>query len=191
MKPILVVMGVSGAGKSTVGAALAQRMGAAFVDSDSLHPQANVEKMAAGNPLTDEDRWPWLGLVGAELASTHPDGVIVACSALKRVYRDAIRAKAFSTAFIELSVELPVLQNRVTQRPGHFMPPSLLQSQLETLEPLQADEAGLTVPTHEGIEAMVDRILAQLPTTVAASAREDAGAGTQPGLAGSGHPLAG
>lgn len=161
-------MGVSGAGKSSVGAALAQRTGATFVDSDSLHPQANVQKMAAGNPLDDQDRWPWLELVGAELASNHPEGIIVACSALKRAYRDAIRAKAPGTVFIQLSVGLPVLQNRVAQRPGHFMPPSLLQSQLETLEPLQADEAGLTVVTHDGIETMVDRILAQLPATVAA-----------------------
>jgi gluconokinase len=168
MKPVLVVRGVSGAGKSTVGEALALRTGAAFVDSDSLHPQANVQKMAAGNPLDDQDRWPWLGLVGAELASIYPEGIIVACSALKRAYRDAIRAKAPGTVFIQLSVELPILQNRVAQRPGHFMPPSLLQSQLETLEPLQPDEAGFIVRTHDGIEALVHQIIAQLPTTVAA-----------------------
>jgi gluconokinase len=163
----IVVRGVSGAGKSTVGTALAHRTGAAFVDSDSLHPQANVLKMAAGNPLNDEDRWPWLSLVGTELASNHPEGVIVACSALKRTYRDAIRAIAPGTVFIQLSVELPVLQDRVAQRPGHFMPPSLLQSQLETLEPLQADEAGFAVTTHSSIEAIVDQILAQLSTTAA------------------------
>jgi gluconokinase len=168
MKPVLVVMGVSGAGKSTVGEALAQRTGATFVDSDSLHPHENVQKMAAGNPLNDQDRWPWLGLVGAELASSHPEGIIVACSALKRAYRDAIRAKAPATVFIQLSVELPVQQNRMAQRPGHFMPPSLLQSQLETLEPLQSDEAGFIGPTHDGIEALVHQIIAQLPTTVAA-----------------------
>ncbi|HJV98797.1 MAG TPA: gluconokinase [Arthrobacter sp.] len=162
MKPVIVVMGVCGAGKSTVGAALAQRLDATFVDSDSLHPQANVEKMAAGNPLTDEDRWPWLDLVGAELASEHPTGIIVACSALKRVYRDAIRAKAPATMFVQLSVDLPLLQTRVAERPGHFMPPSLLTSQLETLEPLQADEAGLAVATLEGVGATADTILAQL-----------------------------
>lgn len=180
MQPVLVVMGVSGAGKSTVGAALAQRLGTTFVDSDSLHPQANVEKMAAGTPLTDEDRRPWLGLVGAELASASPEGIIVACSALKRLYRDAIRAKAPGTVFIQLSVELPVLQSRVARRPGHFMPPSLLQSQLETLEPLQADEAGLTVSAQEGIEAIVDRILARLPADAAVSAMEGAAAGPGP-----------
>lgn len=162
MKPVLVVMGVSGAGKSTIGAALAQRLGATFVDSDSLHPQANVAKMAAGTPLTDEDRWPWLELVGAELAAPNPDGIIVACSALKRAYRDAIRAKAPGTGFVQLSVELPILQGRVAQRSGHFMPPSLLASQLETLEPLQADEAGVTVSTQEGIGATVEMILTQL-----------------------------
>ena len=162
MKPVIVVMGVCGAGKSTVGAALAERVGATFVDSDSLHPQANVEKMAAGDPLTDEDRWPWLGLVGAELATNHPNGIIVACSALKRAYRDAIRATAPAATFVQLKVELPLLQNRMTQRPGHFMPPSLLNSQLDTLEPLQPDEAGLTIATQEGIEATTDEILSQL-----------------------------
>lgn len=169
MKPVIVVMGVCGAGKSTVGAALAERLGAAFVDSDSLHPEANVEKMAAGTPLTDEDRWPWLDLVGAELASNHADGIVVACSALRRVYRDAIRAKAPSAVFVQLQVELPLLQERVARRPRHFMPASLLTSQLETLEPLEADEAGLTVSTQEGIEATADAIVSQLraPAAVA------------------------
>jgi gluconokinase len=162
VSPAIVVMGVSGAGKSTVGAALAERLGARFVDADSLHPPANVEKMAAGVPLTDEDRWPWLSLVGAELASTHPNGIVVACSALRRAYRDAIRANAPATTFALLSVELSVLQGRVTQRPGHFMPPSLLTSQLETLEPLEADEPGLTTSAEEGIEPTAARILAEL-----------------------------
>jgi gluconokinase len=168
MKPVIVVMGVSGAGKSTVGAALAQRTGATFVDADSLHPPSNVKKMAAGNPLTDEDRWPWLGIVGAELASNHAEGIIMACSALKRSYRDAIRAKAPATVFIQLSVELPVLEHRLAQRTGHFMPPSLLQSQLETLEPLQADENGLTLMTSDGIEAMISRIITHIPITLRA-----------------------
>ncbi|MGX1163015.1 gluconate kinase (SKI family) [Arthrobacter sp. SLBN-100] len=159
MEPVIVVMGVCGAGKSTVGEALARHLGAKFVDADSLHPQANVNKMAAGSPLTDEDRWPWLGLVGAELAATHPDGIIVACSALKRAYRDAIRAKAPATIFVQLDVELSLLLTRLNQRPGHFMPPSLLDSQLETLQPLELDEAGITVTTSEGIDETVNRIL--------------------------------
>ena len=90
MRGPVVVMGVSGAGKSTVGEALAARIGAAFTDADSLHPPANVAKMAAGTPLTDEDRWPWLKLVGAELSTGRQEGTVVACSALKRAYRDAI-----------------------------------------------------------------------------------------------------
>lgn len=162
MKPAIVVMGVCGAGKSTVGGALAQRLGAKFVDADSLHPQANVDKMAKGIPLTDEDRWPWLARVGDELAGPYPDGIIVACSALRRSYRDAIRDKGPTTIFVQLDVQKPLLEQRLNDRPGHFMPASLLQSQLETLEPLQQDEAGVTVSTAEGIGATVDVIIQQL-----------------------------
>lgn len=158
----IVVMGVSGAGKSTVGSALAARLGAAFIDADSLHPPANVQKMASGTPLTDEDRWPWLKLVGAALSGESPNGVVVACSALRRAYRDAIRTAAPSTTFVLLHVATPVLQDRLPLRPGHFMPASLLTSQLETLEPLEADEAGLTVTSEEGIEPTAERILLQL-----------------------------
>lgn len=124
--------------------------------------------MAAGNPLDDRDRRPRLELVGAELASWHPGGIIVACSALKRAYRDAIRVQAPATVFVQLSVDLPVLENRLAQLPGHFMPPSLLQSQLETLEALQPDEAGLIVPSQDGFESLVDRILGLLSETVPA-----------------------
>lgn len=160
MKPVIVVMGVCGAGKSTVGAALARRLGADFIDSDSLHPRANIDKMAAGIPLTDEDRWPWLALVGDELEAAHPKGIIVACSALKRAYRDAIRAKAPDTAFLQLDVELPLLQQRLNQRSGHFMPPLLLGSQLSALEPLGPDEAGLTAPASGDLESILDSITA-------------------------------
>ena len=155
----IVVMGVSGAGKTEVGAALAARLGATFKDADDLHPLPNVEKMTAGVPLTDEDRWPWLRLVGSELAAEHPHGIVVACSALKRAYRDAIRAAAPSTRFILLKVDPSVLMERLVQRPGHFMPPSLLTSQLETLEALETAEAGMTVISEGGIEALVDQIL--------------------------------
>ncbi|WP_284980360.1 gluconokinase [Arthrobacter sp. fls2-241-R2A-200] len=162
MKPVIVIMGVCGAGKSTVGAALAQRLGAKFVDSDSLHPRANVHKMTQGIPLTDEDRWPWLTLVGDELAAPHPDGIVVACSALKRAYRDAIRDTAPATTFIQLDVERSLLEERLTDRPGHFMPATLLQSQLETLEPLDTNEAGVRVPPAQDIDASVDTIFGQL-----------------------------
>jgi gluconokinase len=128
---------------------LAARLGATFKDADHLHPLPNVEKMTAGIPLTDQDRWPWLSLVGAELSAPHDQGIIVACSALKRTYRDAIRAAAPTTTFILLTVDTPVLEQRLVQRPGHFMPAALLTSQLETLEPLEADEAGIGL-TSEG-----------------------------------------
>ncbi|GAB5078959.1 gluconokinase [Arthrobacter sp. AD-310] len=166
----LVVMGVSGSGKSTLGSALAARLGATFKDADDLHPLPNVEKMAAGVPLTDEDRWPWLRLVGAELAAEHPNGIVVACSALKRAYRDAIRAAAPSTRFILLTAEPSELMERLVQRPGHFMPPSLLTSQLETLEFLETAEAGMTLRSEGSIEALIDQILGDLrPDTVAAT----------------------
>jgi carbohydrate kinase (thermoresistant glucokinase family) len=138
-------MGVSGSGKSTVGALLAAELNVPFVDADDLHPLANKAKMAAGTPLTDEDRWPWLALVGLALAQP-TDGVVVACSALKRGYRDAIRAAAPDARFVYLEVPASVLAERMHNRVGHFMPASLLDSQLATLEPLQADEAGMTVP---------------------------------------------
>jgi gluconokinase len=163
MDRTIVVMGVSGAGKSEVGTALAERLGTRFTDADSLHPLANVEKMRSGVPLTDEDRWPWLELVGKQLASAATDGVVVvACSALKRSYRDAIRAAAPATTFIHLDVDLPALQVRLSSRAGHFMPPSLLASQLDTLEPLAGDEPGLTVPPLPGVEATADRIVARM-----------------------------
>ncbi|MET1087953.1 MAG: gluconokinase [Arthrobacter sp.] len=158
----LVIMGVSGSGKTTVGAAIAARLGATFKDADDLHPLPNVAKMRAGIPLTDEDRWPWLRLVGAELAAEHPHGIVVACSALRRAYRDAIRAAAPSTTFILLQVDPSVLQERLVRRPGHFMPPSLLASQLETLETLQTAEAGLIVTSEGGIEALADQVMAKL-----------------------------
>ncbi|MGN7199537.1 gluconokinase [Arthrobacter sp. SAFR-044] len=158
MPQSIVVMGVSGAGKSSVGQALASQLGASFIDGDTLHPEANVRKMAAGVPLTDEDRWPWLHLVGTQLSASTENATIVACSALKRSYRDAIRAAAPDTAFILLQADRPALQDRLTQRPGHFMPASLLTSQLETLEELHNDESGLMVESTGGIDTTVERI---------------------------------
>ena len=160
--PLLVVMGVSGAGKSTVGIALASLLHVDFVDADALHPEANVAKMAAGTPLTDADRWPWLDLVGAALADASETGLVVACSALKRSYRDAIRAAAPTTRFVHLTVPRAALTDRVARRADHFMPASLIDSQLETLEPLGPDEPGVTVPAVDGIETTAGTILALL-----------------------------
>jgi gluconokinase len=143
--PLLVVMGVSGSGKSTVGSALAAELGVPFVDADDLHPVANVEKMASGIPLTDDDRWPWLRLVGERLSGAGTTGMVVACSALKRAYRDAIRAEAPGVRFVFLDASRALLEARVANRPTHFMPASLLDSQLASLEPLAPDEPGITV----------------------------------------------
>ncbi|MEV8212399.1 gluconokinase [Leifsonia sp. NPDC077715] len=139
----VVVMGVSGSGKTTVGERVAARLGVPFVDGDALHPPANVAKMASGTPLDDDDRAPWLRAIGETLAGTAPEGVVVACSALKRSYRDLIRAEAPGAVFAELDGTREVLAARMAARPGHFMPVALLDSQLATLEPLQADEAGM------------------------------------------------
>ncbi|WP_029262569.1 MULTISPECIES: gluconokinase [unclassified Microbacterium] len=139
----IVVMGPSGCGKSTVGSALAESMGARFIDGDDLHPLTNVEKMAAGIPLDDADRMPWLRTVGATLHGE--DRIVIACSALRRRYRDAIREESPDTFFVELVVDRATLEARLTQRAEHFMPASLLDSQLETLESLQDGEAGVRV----------------------------------------------
>lgn len=143
-------MGVSGSGKTIVGIALAEALGVPFRDADGLHSAANVAKMAAGHALTDEDRMPWLALVGAELAAAS-DGLVIACSALKRVYREAILAAAPSARFVFLDGSRGLLESRMQHRHGHFMPTSLLDSQLATLEPLGSDEPGVRIPLDEHI----------------------------------------
>ncbi|MEE6139174.1 gluconokinase [Mycobacterium sp. 050128] len=152
-------MGVSGSGKSTVGSALAQRLRVPFVDADSLHPPASVAKMAAGQPLTDEDRRPWLERVGDWLAD-HRDGGVVSCSALKRSYRDRLRAHCPDVEFLYLSGSPELIEARLAARSHHFMPAALLRSQLDTLEPLGADEPGRTVDIDRGVDAIVDTFLA-------------------------------
>jgi gluconokinase len=166
--PRLVVMGPSGSGKSVVGEALAERLvapfpGMAFVDSDDLHPAANVEKMRSGVPLDDDDRWPWLRLVGEALTAGDA-GLVVACSALRRSYRDAIREACPGAVFVELVVPARDLGERVRDRAGHFMPPSLLASQLEALEPLADDEAGVRIENVGPVEDVVTRAIAALRT---------------------------
>lgn len=156
--PPVVVMGVSGSGKSTVGAALAARLGVPFVDGDDLHPAANVERMRAGEPLTDEDRRPWLDAVGAWLAA-HPDGGVTACSALRRSYRDRLRAHAPGVRFVHLDGDPELVARRQAARRGHFMPTSLQASQQATLEPLDRDEPGVRVDVALPPDALVERVL--------------------------------
>jgi len=156
----VIVMGVSGSGKSTIGALVADAMDIPFLDGDSLHPMANIHKMAAGTPLSDEDRWPWLEIVGNELADTTASGMVIACSALKRSYRDVIRGKAPDTIFLHLHGSLGVLSSRLEGRSGHFMPPALLESQLATLEPLGADERSVVIDISAGINDLLAEAVA-------------------------------
>lgn len=140
-----VVMGVSGCGKSSIGAAFATAIGATFIDGDDLHPATNRAKMAAGNPLTDEDRAPWLVRVGQALQGDSGT-IVIGCSALKRLYRDTIRQQAGQPVmFLHLSGSHSILAARMAARSGHFMPPALLQSQLAALEPPMPDETFVTV----------------------------------------------
>jgi gluconokinase len=147
-------MGVSGSGKSTVGAALARRLGVPFADADSFHPAANVAKMAAGTPLDDDDRRPWLDAVGQWLAD-HDDGVM-SCSALKRRYRDQLRSHRTDIAFLHLTGSPELIGARQAGRPGHFMPPSLLMSQFDALEPLDPDENGMAIDVAQSVDTIVE-----------------------------------
>ena len=151
----IVVMGVSGSGKSTVGAALAQRLRVPFADADDFHPAANIAKMSAGHPLDDDDRYPWLERIGQWLAN-HPEGGVMSCSALKRAYRDQLRGHAPQTEFLHLYGTPEVIGRRQASRPGHFMPASLLQSQFDTLEPLDPDEGGLVIDVDQAVDSIVD-----------------------------------
>ena len=157
----VVVMGAAGAGKTVVGETLATRLDARFVDADDLHPSTNVAKMRRGTPLTDADRDPWLGLVAAELGGTPP--VIVACSALARRYRDRLRDSTDRPLwFVHLDVGRAVLAERIDARRSHFMPSSLLDDQLATLEGLAGDEHGLTVDGSLPLDQVVRTVVRSL-----------------------------
>jgi gluconokinase len=162
--PPLVVMGVSGCGKSTVGALLGERLGVPFFDGDDFHPATNKAKMAIGVPLDDEDRAPWLAEIGAALAG--PAGgaasCVIACSALKRSYRDRLRSFAPDTLFVHLTGDATTISARLNSREHEYMPGSLLASQLATLEPLGSDEAHAAVDILEDPASLVDRIVRQL-----------------------------
>lgn len=160
---LIVVMGVSGSGKSTVGAALAQRLGVPFADADDFHPSANIAKMKAGTPLNDHDRYPWLEAIGGWLADHCGTGGVMSCSALKRGYRDQLRRHCPQTEFVHLSGSPEVIAARQASRPGHFMPASLMASQFATLEPLQRDERGVTLDISHDIDSIVESYLGQAP----------------------------
>ncbi len=163
MQPLLVVMGASGSGKSTVGELLATTLRVPYADADDLHSRANVQKMEAGHPLTDEDRWPWLQLVGEELRRADAQGLVIACSALKRSYREVILAAAPRAFFVFLDGTRAVLEGRLEGRRGHFMPAALLESQLDTLESLAPDEPGITVAIDQSPARIVADIRSKLP----------------------------
>lgn len=156
----VVVMGVSGAGKSAIGAALAQRMRVPFADADDLHPAANIAKMSAGHALADDDRYPWLALIGEWLAD-HRDGGVMSCSALKRTYRDLLRRHCPDVVFLHLSGSPQVIRRRQAARTGHFMPATLLDSQFATLQPLGPEEGGVVIDVDQSIDDIVEQFIHQ------------------------------
>jgi gluconokinase len=154
----VIVMGVSGVGKSTVAAELVRRTGWAFAEGDDLHPEANRRKMAAGRPLTDDDRWPWLRRVAGWIGEQEATGrsAVLTCSALRRPYRDVLTDGHPSVRFVHLVASPDALRGRLEHRMGHYMPASLLESQLATLEPLEAGEPGVEVAAEHDVVAVVD-----------------------------------
>jgi carbohydrate kinase (thermoresistant glucokinase family) len=161
---VAIVMGVSASGKTTVGIPLAKRMGWEFLEGDELHPPANIAKMKSGTPLTDEDRWPWLRAIAAHIDAWRAQGIsgVVTCSALKRAYRDIIIDGRPDVGVVYLQGDHDLLAQRAANRHGHFMPPSLLESQLATLEEPGPDENPITVHVGPAPEALVEEIAGRL-----------------------------
>ena len=160
----LIVMGVSGSGKSTIGESLARRIGWRYEDGDKFHPPSNVAKMSAGHPLTDDDRWPWLRAIAEEVDRVCGAGehAVIACSALKRAYREVLVHGRDDVRIVFLEGTQELIANRLAERQGHFMPPGLLASQFKTLEPPEASENPVTVSIDASVEIIVDRIVSQL-----------------------------
>ncbi|MEU8979655.1 gluconokinase [Streptomyces sp. NPDC048309] len=159
---VVVVMGVAGTGKTTIGPLLAARLGVPYAEGDDFHPQANIAKMTAGTPLADEDRWPWLDAIGAWADARVGLGGVVSSSALKRAYRDRLRAAAPGVVFVHLTGDRELIEDRMSHRQGHFMPTALLDSQFATLQPLEADEAGVAVDVSGGPGEITERAVAAL-----------------------------
>ncbi len=163
LAPAIVVMGVAGSGKTSVGENLAAKLGYPFRDADEFHPSANIAKMSAGTPLVDADRWPWLDAIGTAIHDAGSGGIVIACSALKRAYRKRIAARAGrAVTFVFLDASLETLRQRIGHRRGHFMPPSLLDSQLATLERPTPDEHAITVSVEPPLDQVVASVVAQL-----------------------------
>lgn len=162
--PPMIIMGVSGCGKSTVGRLLGEKIGSVFIDGDDLHPASNKEKMAAGHPLTDVDREPWLTSIGQELfrSSRGPAPAVIACSALRRNYRDLLRSHEPSALFIHLRGATNLIQHRLDERSHAYMPPTLLASQLDTLEALEADEHAIEIDVSLSPEEIVELLVGQV-----------------------------
>jgi gluconokinase len=160
----LIVMGVSGSGKSTISDRLAERLNWIYEDGDRFHPASNVAKMSAGQPLTDEDRWPWLQAIADEVDRVCKAGepAVIACSALKRAYREVLVHGRHDVRIIYLSGTEQLIANRLAERKGHFMPPGLLTSQFKTLEPPEPRENPVTVSIDASVDTIVDDIIRQL-----------------------------
>lgn len=159
---VVAVMGVTGTGKTTIGRLLAARLGVPYAEGDDFHPRANIAKMSAGVPLEDADRWPWLDSIGTWAHGRAGRGGVVSCSALKRSYRDRLRATAPGLVFVHLAGDRALIADRMGHRQGHFMPTALLDSQFATLQPLQPDEEGVVVDVSGTPEEITERAVRAL-----------------------------
>ncbi|MEV1050574.1 gluconokinase [Streptomyces sp. NPDC049887] len=159
---VVVVMGVAGTGKTTIGPLIAEALGVPYAEGDDFHPADNIAKMSAGIPLSDADREPWLDAIGRWAHGRAGLGGVVGCSALKRIYRDRLRTAAPDVEFLHLTGDRALIERRMAERRGHFMPTALLDSQFATLQPLQDDEAGVAVDVSGSPQEITERAVAAL-----------------------------